>query len=308
MTASPEPGAGNAVVAVVVTYHPTSGCEGLLEVLAAQCARVVVVDNGSTETELLRLRAQCDRTGAVLIETGHNAGIARAQNRGISEARALGARWVLLSDDDSAPTPGMVSRLVNAAETAGRTRRVAAIGPLVRENNGADDLVYVPRRWGPRRASPTELDTPLLSVAFLIASGCLIDLRALDDIGGMNEDLFIDHVDLEWGLRAHSRGYELLVATAARMDHSLGDQVIEIPGRRQPVHVHAPVRNYYMVRNTLWLVGSGLLPPLWRVGYLWWLAKYSGFNVLVNAPRRERLAAVLQGVADAVHRRYGMRH
>lgn len=308
MTVSQESEAESGVIAVVVTYHPGSGYERLLEALAEQCRSVVVVDNGSAENELRRLRSQCYREDTVLIEMGYNAGIARAQNRGIDEARALGARWVLLSDDDSAPTPGMVSRLVNAAETAGGTRRIAAVGPLVRENNGADDLVYVPRRWGPRRATPEELDTPLLSVAFLIASGCLIDLRALDDVGGMNENLFIDHVDLEWGLRAHSRGYELLVATAALMDHSLGDQVIEVPGRRQPVHIHAPVRNYYMVRNTLWLVGSGLLPPFWRVGYLWWLAKYSGFNVLVNAPRRKRLAAVLLGTADALRGRYGMRH
>ncbi|MCR2053701.1 glycosyltransferase family 2 protein [Actinomyces bowdenii] len=331
MTARPQAGPGNAVAAVVVTYHPDGAAPALIEELSRQCQWVIVVDNGSTGAELEPIRRACGRTGAQLVANGENLGIAAAQNTGIARARDLGARWVLLSDDDSAPRPGMVASLLEAfaasqapaptgaapgsssappgprpgAEPPGPT---AAVGPLVgEEREGRDQLVYVPRRWGPRRATPQELDQPLLSVAFLVASGCLISMDALDRVGGMNEDLFIDHVDLEWGLRARREGYELYVATRTTMAHSLGDAVVRLPGRAQPIHVHAPVRNYYLARNTIALIGSGLLPMAWRVGYLVWMAKYAAFNALLAPPRRQRARALAQGIAHGLRGRLGPR-
>lgn len=307
---TPQMPARNEVAAVVVTYHPEPAGAALIAELARQCQWVVVVDNGSTQAKLAPIRAACQAAGAQLITNGANLGIAAAQNLGIAAARAAGARWVLLSDDDSAPSPGMVTALLAAfaAAQARPERPTAAIGPLVgEEREGRDQLVYVSRRWGPRRATPAELEQPLLTVAFLIASGCLISMEALDRIGGMNEAMFIDHVDLEWGLRARREGYELVVDTRTRMAHSLGDEVVRLPGRSQPVHVHGPVRNYYLARNTIALVTSGLLPVAWRLGYLVWLGKYAAFNALLVNKRPQRAYALLQGVAHGLRGRLGPR-
>ncbi|WP_243118424.1 glycosyltransferase family 2 protein [Actinomyces wuliandei] len=304
----------NQVAAVVVTYHPEPSCADLVTALSAQCQWVVVVDNGSSPGELQPLREACARTGAHLAEMGDNLGIAAAQNHGIVRARELGARWVLLSDHDSVPSPGMVDQLLAAFradqrdDPGGSSRRVAAAGPLVGEDRqGRDQLVYVARRWGPRRATPGELEEPYLTVAFLIASGCLVSVEALDHVGLMREDLFIDHVDLEWGLRARRAGYRLVVATGTPMTHRLGDEVVRLPGRRQPVHVHAPVRSYYLVRNTLILLRSGLLPVAWRVGYTVWLAKYTAFNAVLADRRRQRVSALAHGLVDGLRGRGGAR-
>lgn len=290
------------VVGVVVTYHPEGRCRDLLASLVGQCARVVVVDNGSSAVELSRLRDWCAQTGAHLVELGTNRGIAAAQNVGIDWARTQGAGFVLLSDDDSLPPLDMVATLVDGFDSAARAgRAVAAVGPLVGEEKpGGDQLVYVSRRWGPRRATPQELSRPLLEVAFLIASGCLIDLRAIDRVGAMDAGLFIDHVDLEWGLRARRAGYDLLVVTAARMAHSLGDSTVHLTGRAQPVHVHGPVRNYYLVRNTVLLIRSRILGVRWSIGYVVWLVKYSAFNILLADRRGQRLRMVGRGLADGL--------
>ncbi len=34
---------------------------------------------------------------------------------------------------------------------------------------------------------------------FLIASGCLTPIESFDAIGLLNDDMFIDYVDIEWG-------------------------------------------------------------------------------------------------------------
>ncbi|WP_103063637.1 glycosyltransferase family 2 protein [Actinomyces qiguomingii] len=292
------------VVAVVVTYEPDHELTGLLNDLAAQCRHVLVVDNGSSPACLARITAAVTQAGAELIALGSNRGIGAAQNVGIARARELGASHVLLSDHDSLPAPGMVDRLLAGFDSAGH---VAAVGPLPEEDRaGADQLVYVSRTWKPGRATREELNCDRLEVAFLIASGCLIRLEALEAIGGMDESLFIDHVDLEWGLRARNAGYRLLVVPAARLNHRLGDEVVMLPGRSQPIHVHGPARNYFLTRNTITLIRrSGLMPKRWRLRYVYWLIKYVGFNSLLRDRGPERRRMLLRGVRDGMRSRSG---
>jgi rhamnosyltransferase len=91
----------------------------------------------------------------------------------------------------------------------------------------------------------------------------------------------------------------------ARLGHHLGDRTVRLPGRRHGVHIHSPVRNYYMSRNTLLLVRSGLLPPAWRVGYVFWIIKYAVFYVLMIRPRWERCRLLVRGLADGLRGRTG---
>jgi rhamnosyltransferase len=123
----------------------------------------------------------------------------------------------------------------------------------------------------------------------------------------MREALFIDHVDLEWGLRARRKGYRLVVAPHLRLIHTLGDKTVQLPGRPQPIHVHAPFRNYYIVRNTIWLVKrNGLMPWRWRVRYTYWVAKYVAFNgLIVHDHRSERRHMLWCGVRDGLRGRMG---
>jgi rhamnosyltransferase len=303
----PEP-TTDRVVAVVVTHRPDlTATSVLLRALAPQVTRLVVVDNGSGPDVVAPLRAETDALDGELLDLPENVGIAAAQNLGIDRARALGAGYVLLSDQDSAPAPDMVRRLVDGIERARAEHgRVAAVGPVtVDERNPGAALLFADRRWGPRRAVVPAVDGALVPATFLIASGCLVDVAALDDIGEMNADWFIDHIDLEWGLRARRAGYGLFGVVGARLEHSLGDRVQRIPGRERDVHIHSPVRNYYMARNTVLLVRSGLLPAAWRIGYLAWITKYSGFYVLAVAPRLRRAGLLLRGLADGSRGRTG---
>ncbi|MBE6482883.1 MAG: glycosyltransferase family 2 protein [Actinomyces ruminicola] len=292
------------VVAVVVTFDPDHDITGLLQVLDAQCDHVVVVDNGTSADGLSRIETAAAKTQAEVLPLGRNRGIAAAQNVGIARAQDLGASHVLLSDHDSLPAPGMVEQLLSGFDSAAH---VAAVGPLPEEDReGGDQLVYVCRRWKPGRATPAELDTDLLEVAFLIASGCLVNVEALKTVGLMDESLFIDHVDLEWGLRARRAGYRLLVAPGAKLHHSLGEDVVMLPGRSQPVHVHGPNRNYYLARNTIALVRRrSLMPWRWRVRYVYWLAKYVAFNGLLPDRSKERRRMLRRGISDGLRGRSG---
>jgi rhamnosyltransferase len=86
----------------------------------------------------------------------------------------------------------------------------------------------------------------------LISSGCLIPVKVLTDIGLMDESLFIDYVDTEWGLRASQRGYRLLGASGNLMQHRIGDASQRVWfGRWRQVAIHKSFRYYYIFRNSL---------------------------------------------------------
>lgn len=301
------------VVAVVVTYRPQPDLTAaLLEALAPQVGAVVVVDNGSPADVVEELRTAVAAAPATLLALGTNTGIAAAQNVGIGWARGRGARFVLLSDQDSLPAPDMVERLLAGFAKAGevaapeRPRGPAAVGPITMDNrNEGAPLLFSDHFWGPRRAAAPREDGALVDATFLIASGCLIATDALDVAGPMNDAWFIDHVDLEWGLRARAVGYGLYGVVGAHLAHALGDRTQRVPGRERAVHIHSPRRNYYLARNTVLLIRSGLMPVRWRVGYAVWITKYAVFHVLAVRPRRARLAFLTRGLLDGLRGRTG---
>ncbi len=299
MASTPAP----RVIGVIITYHPEGDCRELVDSLMLQCAGVIVIDNGSDAATVAALASACRYAGAEFVALPQNIGIAAAQNCGIERARAMGATHVLLSDDDSLPPNDMVSGLL---EPFHRDESIAAVGPLPSENKpGGDQLVYQDRGWSPKRATAAELDTDLLEVPFLIASGCLISIAALEKVGGMDASLFIDHVDLEWGLRARRAGYRLHCAARVALPHSLGDETVKLPGRDQPVHVHSPIRNYYILRNTILLIRRDIMPWRWRVRYTYWAGKYLFFNSLWIDRLPERRNMLGRGLADGLRGRRG---
>lgn len=301
------------IAAVVVAWRPDPmRLQALLDALAAQVDTIYLVDNAEADDDearraIVQAAAHCPQQAARLIPMGGNLGIAAAQNRGLQTARDEGHCCVLLCDDDSLPAPDMVARLRDAMQTALRAgRRVAAVGPLVGDARDDAAVLVFGHRWiGPQRIPGAAHAPAPLDAAFLVASGCLVRVEALAAIGGMREDLFIDHVDLEWSLRARRAGWALLAVPSARLAHRLGERVVRLPWSGRPFHVHAPVRNYYLARNTVLLLRSGLLPAGWRLGYLLWLAKYCAFNLLFVPPRRARWTALLRGLRDGLAKRGG---
>ncbi|WP_099331781.1 glycosyltransferase family 2 protein [Actinomyces minihominis] len=322
---------GTRTTAVVVTYNPdASELTALLSALLPQVSTAVVVDNGSkNEGAVAEITSNLN---AVFLPLGENLGIATAQNRGITWAMKRGTDYVLLSDQDSVPAPDMVEKLRECFENpplpdqptgltllsvedeeglaqfpgSVLTGPVAAVGPVPLDDRGGEvenALVYSFTKWGAmRRQVPGPGQA--LAVPFVLASGCLISVEALREVGPMNGSLFIDHVDLAWCLRALEDGYRILVTGDALIYHSLGDEVAKVPGRKQPVHLHSAVRNYYIMRNTLLLQSASFLPSRWKRRYLMWMVKYMGYYILAPG-RRQRVPLLTRGVRDGIMGRVG---
>lgn len=256
------------VTAVVITFNPNaSTLHRALSALSSQVGAVVVVDNHS---ETMGESAPFHLEGLPLewIRLNANRGIAVGHNTGIEWARRRGARYVLLMDQDSIVGAGMVRELVEVYEQLSYDGRlVAGVGCRYAEVPQGRLSGFVrfghlgfKHVVGAALARYVEAD-------FLISSGTLISLPVLDVVGLMEEGLFIDHVDTEWFLRARAKGYIAYGATRAVMEHSLGERRSRLWFLRwRSVSHHAPIRYYYMFRNSMLLVRRDYVTKRWRRG------------------------------------------
>lgn len=291
-----DPDAHLCVVAIVVTFHPDSSV--LLRQWAAlmpQVSTVVWADNGDS-AQLQAIAACCGHPAPTVIAMGGNAGIGAAQNAGIAFARHRGASHVLLMDQDSIPQPMMVSRLLAALA---EFPDAAAAGPRYVDERNSDCRSPFVQISGLRTHRLSCNDASRIwTVDHLIASGCLIPMWAMDSVGPMQEEFFIDFVDVEWCLRARSRGKSVLGVCAASLCHQLGERHVRALGRMR--HVHSPSRLYYQVRNALWLYRMPLIAANWKIVSAWRLFLKCAFYLMYVQPRHSYLRQIIAGVADGL--------
>jgi rhamnosyltransferase len=290
----------SCVCAVVVTYHPDAALlEAQLDALQAQAGCVVVVDNATPGSEVRELCAA--RRDVELLVLTENLGLAAALNAGITAARAKpGVTHVLLMDQDSLPEPGMVAALKATLDRQSQHARVAAVGTRFHDPREGVDAPFVRIRFPVNRQLHCSGGCDDVACDFLITSGSLIPLEALDEIGGMDESLFIDNVDLEWCFRAVSKGYALSGACAARMLHHHGATRHRVPGVPRGVVVHTPRRLFYMMRNRVLLYRRAYTPRRWIAQDVPRLVvKFLLFALLI-APRRKNLRCMLAGLRAGI--------
>lgn len=299
----------NQVHAIVVTYHPEpQKLSALVEAIAPQLEKVVIVDNGSPNLEEW-LRDVGEPRGFELLLLGRNEGVAAAHNRGIARARTLGADAVLLLDQDSIPAPDMVRELRRALrrlEAAGKA--VAAVGPCHIDERSHLQSPFV--RFGVLKNQHLYCGTTpgdeTVECDHLITSGTLIPVSSFDQVGGMDEGLFVDNVDTEWCFRAMSKGYSLFGVCSARMSHGVGDALREVwVPFSDAVVVHRPIRLYYAVRNHLLLYGRSYTPARWTMQDIPRLVYKAILFTTSIPPRLTNLSMMAKGLVDGARSKTG---
>jgi len=247
-----------------VTFEPRiEGLSKTLTALAGQVEGIVIVDNGSMRLDEARLRETY--RPLVVNKLGTNKGIGAAQNEGMALARRLGYEYVLLLDQDSVPQDGMVGSLRAALERLREERyKVACVGPRIRFPESEDLSNFAKFGWLSFRYGTCGGPSSAIECDMLISSGSLIPLDVMEEIGGMEESLFIDQVDTEWFLRARSRGYRIFGACGAVLEHRIGDSAQRVwAGRWRRLPRHKPFRYYYIFRNTILLSRRNYAPLKW---------------------------------------------
>ena len=200
-----------------------------------------------------------------VLNFGDNLGIARAQTLGMTWAYEDGADFVLQMDQDSLPDPDMVKLLLESYLALGIANyNIGLIGPRAYDRyskklqSNKSNLAFFQK--GKIVVDFEGIDF----VDSMISSGSLIPKIAFQKNGGMLDELFIDHVDLEYCWRLKANGFLIARNNKAKLAHRSGE------GRLRfliifDVAVSAPIRHYYWFRNFLYLFNRNYVPTYWKL-------------------------------------------
>lgn len=284
--------------ATIVLYYPD---ETTVEYIAqlSSWINLVVVDN----TPCMSTRKMFGKEQYIV--NGKNLGIAAALNQGMKFAQSRGASWCLLLDQDSRLSKVDIETLIIQRNSL-NSKRLAILAPVYYCSNVGrfgDAISFEYGRLKRCAISSNSFGSKLYPADYVISSGSLVNLSVCEEIGWHNEELFIDFVDIDWGLRAKRHGYDIFLTNDVCMKHTIGDKPISI-GKLKVVN-HSPLRHYYYFRNVFFMLRKKHVPLDWKVREVVKLPirfiLYAGFT----EQRLSHIKYMTKGMLHGIRGRFG---
>ncbi|WP_342359585.1 rhamnosyl transferase [Terrarubrum flagellatum] len=294
-------GAGAPDIVVVVHRPDFDALCRLLSALAPQARTLILFLNSPLAPAKRQRLLDAAAQPLVFLNDGSNIGLGAAYNRAIAYARTHGANTLVLFDQDSIAPSDLVGglRATHMALRAGGARP-AVVGP---KPVSIDPARYKDPRIFPR---PDISDVNgAVAVEFAISSGALIDLKAIETIGGFREDFFIDAIDVEWCFRAWSHGFSCWIDPLREMPPRLGEGAINIPFLGWRLTRQSPTRLYSYARNQIALMRLSHVPAAWKRRILPYLLIQAGAHLLASRGDPRIAAAFARGAIDGLRGRLG---
>ena len=234
------------VYGIVVSYNPSVELYAHLRTLINQVSKIIVFDNNSSIDSLPVVR-KCEQINNVdVIYSDTNIGLSKAQNIAIKQALKAGADWILTLDDDSDISNSFVANMLAVYDSS--NLNVGAVVPVVKDKNSNQTSNFI---LSGKKFRKVASGTAPLEVLVAISSGMLIAKTVFDQVGFMNEDYFIDYIDIDFSLRINSK-FKIISCPNSFLFHKLGEkQKINILFISVVVSNHTPFRRYHIYRNRI---------------------------------------------------------
>jgi GT2 family glycosyltransferase len=316
-----------SVSIVVLNWNGTDdtlACLGSLAALTYPNFGVIVVDNGSSDDSLTRLRPYVAPYPLSLLEAGRNLGYAGGNNFGAQHALEHGAEFILVLNNDTTVAPDLLEQLIESAQ---RNPDAGVFSARIMYFDEPGKVWFDGACWNP---SSLRLEWPgqgenesslgTIDHETDYASGAALFFRAVvaRQIGLLDEAFFLVWEEVDWGFRARKAGWRNLVVPAAKVWHKIGASF----GSES-----SPLRTYFSVRNELlwfrrhapasaqlrlWLKCVRRLTPKFAMGnsqsswlkhFVWALQDYG--RAWLGRGSRQQYLATRRAIIDYVFRRFG---
>ena len=206
-------------------YMDTVECLRSLEKCSYPAYEVVVVDNGSTDGSVERLKK--DFKDVVYIENKENLGYTGGNNAGIRYAIGKGAEYIWLLNNDTTIKADSLMRLI---EVAGNDPRAGLLGPKILQMDNPEYAYAMMGRlnmwfpWPDRMEGEEEskVTGEAVSADFLSGSALLVKREFVEKVGLLDERFFFYWEENDWCERGRKSGFRSVFVPDAVVYHKGG--------------------------------------------------------------------------------------
>lgn len=301
-----DPKSHPSVAIIIVNwngYALTHACLNSLSQVSYPNFKVILVDNGSVDDSVQKLKPQFPNTE--FIESKTNLGFTGGNNLGMEWVLDRPFDHLLLLNNDTLVEPDFLEPLANFLK---KNKGYAAVQPKImyeKERNivwnaGGGYFRCLEMSWSigigkeDTGQYQTEKDTNWIT-------GCaiLIRTKVIKEIGMLDERFFAYYEDVDWSLRMKKYGYRLRYLPQSKIYHVAGASSIKpIKSKEGTI---PPIIHYYRTRNHLFLIRNHANPISFVLSLLYQTIKNAAFVLyLTMRGRFNKVKAIMKGHYDGL--------
>lgn len=212
--------------------------------------QTVFVNNGK------KVVKSCNKDYVNVINLNENKGIAYGQNIGTKFLREkYKVKYVFFLDQDSIVSRNFFHKMMLVWESLKfKDVNIGLLSPHIfnLRTSSFDGIPLIKEN----KIEFTNFNNEVFFVKNVlpISSGSLVSVEAFDSVGGNNEELFIDCVDFDLALKLINTGYSVYNTGECILKQTIGDtKKIKIFRKVLFISNHSPFRDYYYIRNIIYL-------------------------------------------------------
>lgn len=258
----------NPLICIVVLnwngWRMTLDCLQLLDAQSYTNYRMLVVENGSSDDSVTRLKEA--RPGLELIELDQNHGFAGGCNIGIVRALEYEPEYILLINNDAKATPDTLTKLVRAATESGAMicggRVWSAMGDRVLFDGETWPLNIFGFRKSVSKSSISWSMADSVEGSILLMNQLVARQSLLERGYVFNPDYFMYCEETELCCYAKTKSWRIVVSHEASICHGVA---------KSSGGSGSALSYYYLTRNRIYLANkwlSGLVKVLFHVYYV----------------------------------------
>ena len=284
---------------IIPNYNGMAYLENCLASLRGEPARVIVVDNGSTDGSRELVQEKFPKVR--LISLDRNYGFCRAVNRGMEASETT---YVILLNNDTEAQPGFVKALEKAMDgdervCSGAARMVRMDAPS-RIDDAGDYYCALGWAFAAGRDKPAENYDAPREIFSACGGACIYRRRILQKIGMLDENHFAYLEDVDLGYRARLYGFRNLYVPGAVVRHagsaSSGSRYnafkAELTARNSVYLAYKNMPPGQMLLNLPFLLAGFLIKQLFflkkGLGKSWWKGLVKGIGLCRSPEGKKR--------------------
>jgi len=277
------------IAAVVILYHPNQNVFDNIKTYINKIDFIYIVDNSNYPDRANIVLEEIKLfENYALIHSGRNIGIAKALNLALHHAQKDKYSWLITMDQDTSFEYKQLQKYFKDFYTIDTTN-IAIISPL---HN--------------RKLVNSMLNqNPFVAKEYVMTSANIVNVNHALDIGGYDENLFIDEVDHAFCFALQDSQYTILENQTVFVHHELGTPY----KKNSDIKLYPPIRLYYMCRNYLYLRKKyRILHKSFFKRRGSYLIKFFIIQLIYSDQKIKSFKMILRGLSDYYHKKFGKQH